>query len=225
MNQHKDYWNTRLKEWAGLDVTDRLSEVLFGLIMVLTFTGTISVSTAGRQEVDQLLWAALGCNLAWGLVDAIMYMMDLVTNRLHGATEIRKIQQSADPAEGRRVIRDNMSPLISDLMEDPEVDQLGEKMKRLPPPMLKHVVTSKDFFNAIQIFLLVFLSTFPVAFPFMIIQEVDLSIRISNAVALLMLFGGGFALARYTGMKPFKTALIYASIGILLVSITMALGG
>lgn len=68
-----NFWKERVREGAVLSPVDRISEILFGLIMVLTFTGAISVSNDGRQEVRDLLWAALGCNVAWGLVDAIMY--------------------------------------------------------------------------------------------------------------------------------------------------------
>ena len=49
-----------------LDPIDRVSEVLFGLIMVLTFTGSLSVAEAGRDDVRAMLIGALGCNLAWG---------------------------------------------------------------------------------------------------------------------------------------------------------------
>ena len=69
MSRQIDFWRTRITAWTVLDKQERTSEVLFGLIMVLTFTGTFSVSTAGRQDVNDLLWAALGCNLAWGLVE------------------------------------------------------------------------------------------------------------------------------------------------------------
>ena len=49
-----------------LDPMDRISEVLFGLIMVLTYTGTLSVMSDDRTEVRTMLLGALGCNLAWG---------------------------------------------------------------------------------------------------------------------------------------------------------------
>ena len=58
-----------------LDPVSRLSEILFGLIMTLTFTGTFSVASAGSESVRQLLIAAVGCNLAWGLTDAIIYLI------------------------------------------------------------------------------------------------------------------------------------------------------
>ena len=225
MAKENDFWKIRLKKWTVLDSPERISEVLFGLIMVLTFTGTISVSTAGRQEVGELLWAALGCNLAWGLVDAIMYLMDELIGRAHGVTQLNRIKLSKNTSESREIIRENISPLISDLMEDEEIDRLGEKLKKLPELSVKKSLIFKDFLIAGQIFMLVFLVTLPVALPFLFINDVALAMRISNGVALVLLFAGGFSLARYSGLRPVITALAYTAIGIFLVVLTMALGG
>ena len=49
-----------------LDPMERVSEILFGLIMVLTFTCSFSVLRAGREDVREMFIGALGCNLAWG---------------------------------------------------------------------------------------------------------------------------------------------------------------
>ena len=69
-----------------LDPASRLGEVLFGLIMVLGATLTASLSAAeGRAGVRQLLHAALGCNVAWGIIDAIMYVMSCMTLRAEKA--------------------------------------------------------------------------------------------------------------------------------------------
>lgn len=43
-----------------LDPIDRVSEVLFGLIMVLTFTGSISVAEGGRESIHTMLFSAPG---------------------------------------------------------------------------------------------------------------------------------------------------------------------
>ena len=58
-----------------LEPNERISEVLFGLIMVLTFTGSLSVAEADRAEVRTMLIGALGCNLAWGIIDGVLYVM------------------------------------------------------------------------------------------------------------------------------------------------------
>jgi hypothetical protein len=223
--QNTDFWKLYLKKWTALDPPDRISEVLFGLIMVLTFVGSISVSTDGRQEVRELLWAALGCNLAWGMVDAIMNLMDVFLNRKYVMAQIKQLRRVGKPDLLRTIIRENIPPLISELMDDTEIDQLAGKFKKLPEPDLRYPLTVKDFLVAVEIFLLVFLSTFPVALPFILINEVALALRVSNGIALILLFAGGYALAKYAGLKPGITALVYMAIGIFLVALTMALGG
>ena len=225
MAKENDFWKTRLKEWTELDKPSRISEILFGLIMVLTFTGTISASTAGKQEVRELLWAALGCNIAWGLVDGIMYLMDVLVGRAYNVMQLNLIKRSESKVESREIIRDNLSPLLADLMDNEDIDRLDEKLKKLPELSVRKTFILKDFLIAGQIFILVFLVTFPVALPFLFIDNVALAMRISNGVALLLLFAGGFTLARYSGLRPVITALAYTAIGVFLVALTMVLGG
>jgi len=72
-----------------LEPVDRISEVLFGLIMVLTFTGSLSVADAGRDDIRAMLIGALGCNFAWGLIDALMYLMGNLADRAREAPNER----------------------------------------------------------------------------------------------------------------------------------------
>ena len=225
MTKEKNFWKDRLREWTTLDLQSRISEGLFGMIMVLTFTGTISVSTSGKQEISELLWAALGCNLAWGLVDAIMYLMDELFGRARNVTQLKRIKKSKNRLETREIVKENISPLFADLMGNEDIDRLGDKLKRLPDITVVESLTAKEFVVAGQIFLLVFFVTFPVALPFIFLDDVSMAMRISNGIALVLLFAGGFALARYSGMRPVLTGVVYATIGIFLVSLTIALGG
>jgi hypothetical protein len=64
-----------------LDPIDRVSEVVFGVLMAMTFIGALNVATAGEQEVRKVMIAALGCNIAWGLTDGIMYLVAQLTER------------------------------------------------------------------------------------------------------------------------------------------------
>ena len=220
-----DFWRDRVREGAVLSPVDRIAEILFGLIMVLTFTGAISVSNDGRQEVRDLLWAALGCNVAWGLVDAIMYWMNVLIDRGRAANSIRQMMREQDLAKCRSLIKDEMPPGVAALISDTEVDRIIQEVKRLPAPGNTDLLTIKDLVSGIQIFLLVFLCTLPVALPFVFIHELGVALRVSNGIALLLLFAGGFRLARYAGFRPWLTALAYMLIGVALVSLTMALGG
>jgi hypothetical protein len=64
-----------------LDPIERVSEVVFGVLMAMTFIGALNVAEAGQSEVRKVMIAALGCNVAWGLTDAIMYLVAMLTER------------------------------------------------------------------------------------------------------------------------------------------------
>ena len=67
-----------------LEPYDRISEVLFGLIMVLTFTGSLGVRRGGAQGGSDDAPGALGCNLAWGIIDGVLYLMGCLAEKCNG---------------------------------------------------------------------------------------------------------------------------------------------
>lgn len=225
MVKAKEFWSRTVRAGAILSPVDRISEVLFGLIMTLTFTGTISVYMQDRNEISSLLWAALGCNLAWGLVDAIMYIMNVMLERGHAIKTIKALRSAHDAKEAGAVIKEEIQPTVAHLLTEEEITRLYNRLLSLPEPEIHHVFQVRDLWLMLQIFLLVFLCTLPVALPFVFMQDVTLAMRTSNGIALLFLFIGGFKLAKYAGFRPFITALGYSLIGIALVTLTMALGG
>jgi len=222
----KNLWQ-RIKEKNenALDPIDRISEVLFGLIMVLTFTGSISVASDGRAEIRELLWAALGCNLAWGIVDAVMYLMSSILSRGHGIAVLKKIKLIQDKLASRDLLKDELPPLVSAILEPDEIDNLNDRLIKIDMLPLKKEKTISDLRAALIIFLLVFTCTFPVALPFIFLTNTALALRMSNGIALFILFFGGISVGKYSGFQPFWTGTILMLLGIILVAITMALGG
>jgi hypothetical protein len=81
-----------------LDPIERVSEVIFGILMAVTFTGSLSVATTGRQEIETMMLTALGCNIAWGLTDAVMYLVGTLTDRHRKVAMLRRIQTTPDHA-------------------------------------------------------------------------------------------------------------------------------
>jgi hypothetical protein len=206
-----------------LEPIDRISEVLFGLIMALTFTTTLDAATADGAAVRSLLIAALGCNIAWGLVDGVMYMTMGLVERGHGLGIMRALR-AAQPAEARGIIRDAVPPVVAAALSDDELDVLRTSIDDVQLPSAPRV-RGDDLRGAATVALLVFLSTFPVALPFAFISDPTTALRTSNAVALLMLFSAGWLLGRYAGAKPWFVGALMAALGAVLVVITVALGG
>lgn len=87
-----------------LSPVDRVSEMLFGLFMALTFTGAVSVAEQGDAQIRTMFIAALGCNLAWGLVDAVMYLVRTVTDRGRVLSLIHAVRAAPDAQAGRGLI-------------------------------------------------------------------------------------------------------------------------
>ena len=208
-----------------LDPIDRVSEVLFGLIMVLTFTGTFEVATAGTEDVHMLMVGALGCNLAWGVVDAVMFLISELTERGRNLVTVRGVQAAATPEQARQIISDALPPVVASIMTVSEMDSLRTGLLAIRSLPARPSIERDDWLQALGIFLLVFLSTFPVVIPFMIFNEVQLALRASNLVAIVMLFGVGFVLARHGGYRPVLTGVSMVMLGLFLVGIAIALGG
>jgi VIT family len=209
----------------ALEPIDRISEVLFGLIMVLTFTGSLSVAEAGRDDVRAMLVGALGCNFAWGVIDGILYLMGCVAERGTDLATFRAIRDTTDPAEAQRLIADALPPVVAGVLQPTELESVHQRLMRLPDPPERARLRKDDWMGGVAVFLLVFLSTFPVAIPFMVMSEAGPALRVSNAIAIVLLFLTGYAFGRLTGRHPWIVGFGMVALGLVLVGLTMALGG
>lgn len=208
-----------------LDPLERFSEIVFGLIMVLSFTCALSVAEAGREDVRAMFIGAIGCNLAWGIIDAAFYLIACLTERGHNATVLRNVQKSSDPMQARQAIADALPPRIAEALQAADLDRIHTHLSQLPSPPERPRFSSKDWSGAAGVFLLVFLSTLPVVVPFMFMHDARLALRISNGIAIALLFGAGHMLAGYAGLRRIPTGLCMVAIGAALVALAIGLGG
>lgn len=208
-----------------LEPIDRIAEVLFGLIMVLTFTGALSVAEAGRADVREMLIGALGCNLAWGLIDGVFYLMASLADKGRDLATYLAVRRTPDPQEAERLIAGALPPLLASVMEPAELAALHQRLKKLPDPPKLARLGKDDWLGGLGVLLLVFLSTFPVVVPFVVMHEIAPALRVSNAIAIAMLAALGAVFGRTTGRSPWLVGIGMVIFGALLVAITIALGG
>jgi VIT1/CCC1 family predicted Fe2+/Mn2+ transporter len=208
-----------------LDPIERVSEVIFGLLMALSFTGALSVATAGREEIRTVMFTALGCNLAWGLVDAVMYLVQTLTERTRNFTLMRRVRSAVAPQEAHAIIAGAMPGQLGSVIDAEGLEEIRRRLAALPEPPARGRLGRDDYAGALGVFLLVVLATFPVVIPFMLFAETAVAMRVSNGVALVTLFLAGNRLARYSGTSPWRSGFAMAAIGAALVAAIMALGG
>jgi VIT1/CCC1 family predicted Fe2+/Mn2+ transporter len=208
-----------------LDPIDRISEILFGLIMVLTFTGSLSATESGRDDVRTMLIGALGCNLAWGIIDAAFYLMGCLAEKSRNLATYRAVRGAADAQEAQRLIADALPPRLAAILTPEEFQSMRRRLMDLPPPPARAHLHREDWLGALGVFLLVSLSILPIAVPFVFIADIQPALRASNAVAVVLMFVVGYAFGRMTGRRPWAVGLAMVVVGALLVALTIALGG
>jgi VIT1/CCC1 family predicted Fe2+/Mn2+ transporter len=204
-----------------------VAEVLFGLIMVLTFTGSLSVAEAqtDRAEVRIMLIGALGCNFAWGVIDGILYLMGCLAERGRNLRAWRALKKAATPEAARTAIADVLPEMMADRIGAEGLDAIRQKLGVLPEPPARPSLSRHDWIGAMAVFAWVFITTFPVAIPFIFMRDIAEAMRLSNLIAVAMLFVTGYAFGRCSEYHPVLTGAAMVVLGSVLVAFTMALGG
>lgn len=207
-----------------LDPMERISETLFGLIMALTFTCTVGVATAGDMKIKTMLFGALGCNLAWGIIDAGVYLLARINDRGRKILTLRAMRQAPDLKAAQRIIADALPTLLASVVPLEQLELMRQKLHQLPEPG-RPALVQRDWVGALGLFLLSFLSTFPIVIPFIFISDARVALRVSNVVAIVMLFFCGYVFGYRSGLRPWAAGLFMVAVGSALVGVAIALGG
>jgi len=211
-----------------LDPASRLGEILFGLIMVLTVTLAAGLTvTDGKGAVRELLFAAIGCNVAWGFIDAVMYIMNCLTERSHRARLIRKVQAAPDREAALELVREEVDAGFEGVVRPKDRDAISQAvLEHLEParPMRTRIMRD-DLWGALACFWLVFLSCLPAAVPFLIFSNARFALRISNFLLVAMLFVVGQKWAEYVYTSRWIAGFTMVAIGLGLVGVAVLLGG
>ena len=181
--------------------------MLFGLIMVLTFTGSLSVAEADRDEVRTMLIGALGCNLAWGIIDGVLYLMGCLAEKGRGLIALRAVRKATDPQQAQRLIADALPSVVASVLQPAELEAMRQRLKQLPEPPESRALAQGRLAGRRRR-----LSPgVPVHVPggdsvhFM--HNAGLALRVSNAIAIVMLFLTGYAFGRMTGRNPWLVGI------------------
>ena len=210
-----------------LDPASRLGEVLFGLIMALGFTAAVRIS--GEPPSNRELFVAiLGCNVAWGIVDGVMYVLGQVFERGRRARVVRDVRAAVDEGGALAAIgRELDGPLMS-VTTDAERQALARgvlTLARRAEPVPPTRVRADDLLGGMAVALAIVVSTLPVVAPFVLIRDPWLAVRASNGVALAGLALLGARWGHIVGASPYGIAFGLTAVGLVLVAITIALGG
>jgi hypothetical protein len=211
-----------------LDPASRLGEILFGMIMILTVTLTAGLKVSdGKAGVRQLLFAAVGTNVAWGLIDAVMYIMNSMIVRRGKIRLVEGVQHATDCNAAAALIEHEVEPELQELLDPKEAEALSRSVLHhiSGAHITKKILTKNDIYGAIASFWLVFVSCLPAALPFLFFSNPTLALRISNIILIVGLFCLGHRWASYSGRNPLLMGSGMVAVGLGLVGVAILLGG
>ncbi|MBO9715564.1 MAG: VIT1/CCC1 transporter family protein [Pseudoxanthomonas sp.] len=118
-----------------------------------------------------------------------------------------------------------MQLVVAALLREDEVEALRLRLAAMPEPVGHDRLRRHDWLGALGVGLLVVFTTFPLALPFLLLDRVGPAMRLSNAIALVMLFLTGVVYARSIDRPPLRVGLGMTALGVVLAVLTIALGG
>jgi hypothetical protein len=192
-----------------LDPMERISETLFGLIMALTFICSLGIASGTGINIQTMLIGALGCKLAWGIVDGGLYLLARINERGNKALTLRAIRQA--PTEtARRVIADALPPELAAILPLEQLELLRKRLQQSPEAFFGPRLTKREWTGARRLCLLSFLSTFPLVIPFLFLSDARFAVHMAYTVAIVMLFCSGYVFGIRSGLRyPSDSAIIF----------------
>jgi len=209
-----------------LDPASRLGEILFGLIMALGFTGAVRL---GHEEADNraLFIGIFGCNLAWAIVDGVMYVLGELFERGRKSRLFRDVAKATtDEAALAQIAAELDGPLweLTTAEERAQMHRWVLAVLRRETPAIPRLHLD-DVLGGVAVALIIVIATFPIVAPYLLVADPAFAVNISHAIALTMLFLLGLRWGQLVGGSGLRIATGLTLVGFALMLVTIALGG
>lgn len=219
-----------------LDPIDLLSEAIYSVLILLTFTLAFrALSVAGQVEppssaiyATEFVVAAVGAILAWGLIDGLMYMLLEMFQRRERYRFLQEVQQAESEQAGITIVAEELDYILEPITseEDRQVVYrylLQHLRQGYPRPV---GLQAADALGALGSVVVALVAVFPSLLPLVLLRgQFDLALRLSNLISFGMLFVFGYRWGVYTGANPWKTGLLVMTLAVVMVAIAIPLGG
>jgi hypothetical protein len=219
-----------------LDPIDELSQVIYSILIFLSFTLAFRIfklqSGAGvhleTEQVRELLIAAIGATVAWGIIGGLMYVLTSVFERNEKQHVLLAVQSAPTDEDAIAIIADKLDFTLEPITTEGKrqslyanvVDTLRDSRPR------NNGLRREDMAGGIGILLVAVVAVIPSLLPFVLIpNSAFLALRASNIVSFVVLFVSGWRWGRRTHSNPWLTGLTLMFAGAVMVLIAIPLGG
>jgi VIT1/CCC1 family predicted Fe2+/Mn2+ transporter len=216
-----------------LSPSDRLTEIITSIIMTMAVIGATRIGIgANNNNFHVIFYAAIGCDIAWGMIDAVLYIFSELMDRGRHALFLKSVQAIQDKDKAiefiTKKVEEEMDPAILEHFNHEDRIQLSQKVVQFSSKMtpVNVHISKDDVFGAISIFVVVICTGLVLLIPFVLFSgDITFASRISEIIALILLFLIGYRWAKTTNRPKIQTGIIMALLGVVIDVIVILLGG
>ena len=217
-----------------IDPIDRLSETVFSILILMTFTLAFRISRlfGGAEHAlpgegaSELLIGALWAVLAYGMIDGVMYALLSVFARGGSHRLLRNIHVAESEQEAVEMISDELDYILEPISEEGVRQKLYKSvLEHLRDSQPRRIgLTREDITGALAHVLVALISVLPSLAPLALLgKNFELAIFVSNLVSFIVLFIAGYHWGKYTGSNPWRTGLLLMAVAVIMVLIAILL--
>src|SRR5262245_49111594 len=194
--------------------------------MALGFTAAVRL---GHEEADSraLFVGILGCNVAWGIVDGVMYVLSALFERGREARLVREVLAAPTDDAARERVASHLDGPLTSLATDDERRRFADWVVRTARRTGQRParIQADDLLGGVAVGAVIMMATAPMLVPYLLVRDPGVAARISNAIGLALLFLVGAQWGRKSGAGAVRVGVGVTLVGGALVLVTVALGG
>lgn len=205
---------------------DRLCEIFYGVAMVTVVSGIVNVEASGYENIGfTLLFVSLGVNITWGIIDGATS----VYGSLVDEAEEDRLVQSLRTDGNRRVEREQATQILQgtilrSLSEEEQSKVVDMLQEGSPQEVREYSASAEDLKMFLAIFLMDFITVFPVIIPFYVLDDPRSALFWSHFIAILLFVVIGMAWAKYLNKKVARAGLALGLLAIGTIGLTYYFG-
>jgi|GEM_PF-2537307 hypothetical protein len=211
-------------EFVGetLSLGDRLSELLYGVLMVTSISGLVLIGEpGGENDLYYMLVVLFITIVMWGLLDGISYALLSSANRAERETLMESLQAESDSDKRNKAIVEDLDETLIARLDDESRSQIaaiiGNGLPRNAEKMTKNKLTSYEKDIVLAAFLLDFIPLIILVFPYLFFDSVKTAALTSHIIALVMFVVLGYYYSKYAHLNKWKGAFVCGLLGLILV--------
>lgn len=205
-----------------LSMGDRLSELLYGVLMVTSISGLVLVAgPSAGTGLNYMLVVLFITIVLWGVLDGVSYALLSAANRAELESLVESIQAEGDIGVRRQAIEKELDETLVGRLDEGArsriADIVSDGLSHPSERMARNRLSGYEKKIVLAAFMLDFTALVILVIPYLLVGELGMAALVSHSIALVMFIIIGYYYAKYAHLSKWKGAFACGLLGLILI--------